>query len=377
MKVISIIAPSGIGHYVRQMRVLGELARHIPEAEFLILAQPWQRDQAEGLSGANDIWKTARATLVTDLVPTTFKWKPKSISYQDGELTWSEIPLLNFLYREPHALIISDNLTAPLEIEPKTILMGSFLWSEVLSVHHSSEVQRFIENEKRRLQSKPFMICLREMAMPGVWSHTTPVPVNWMAYSNSYITRMEDLSTPSSSTPTIAILSGTTTLSDSTLIDIARGLLKNTDWKIELSPALRKKFPEGDSRIATITFRTSSLKKYSAVIGRPGIGTITQAIEWKTPIAVISDEENPEMKHNAERVEALNIGVNLGPAPSFELIMERLHDLIYNPDIKAKTTEAIKSQKTDGIKQAVEWIINYLKELNRKTAEEVRNEIFQ
>ena len=49
----------------------------------------------------------------------------------------------------------------------------------------------------------------------------------------------------------------------------------------------------------------------AVVVGRPGIGTVTECIEEGVPLLAIVEDNSPEMAHNAARVEALGLGAVL------------------------------------------------------------------
>ena len=86
-------------------------------------------------------------------------------------------------------MVISDNLPGVLELRKDAILMGSFLWSELLMKRANlyPRILKFVEHEIGLLEKfKPAMICQKEMAMPLVKSLTNTNYTNWMVEGGLY-----------------------------------------------------------------------------------------------------------------------------------------------------------------------------------------------
>ena len=78
---------------------------------------------------------------------------------------------------------LSDNLAGFLQMRPDAVLMGSFLWSDVLETAYSqnSNVRRFAEWERGLLDRfRPSMLCVGQMVMPEAAERTRVVPLPWM-----------------------------------------------------------------------------------------------------------------------------------------------------------------------------------------------------
>ena len=68
-------------------------------------------------------------------------------------------------------LIISDNLLGIVDVYPKTILIGSFLWNQITKFK-TKNFKKISDYENQILKKKPIMIGVEEIVMPIVKKKT-------------------------------------------------------------------------------------------------------------------------------------------------------------------------------------------------------------
>jgi hypothetical protein len=221
------------------------------------------------------------------------KWNRDAKDYDDGSLlAWhSRARSLDVLDAD---LVLSDNLAAVLGARPDAVLMGSFLWSDVLSRAYptSSAVQAFVERDEGLLREhRPDMICLEAFAMPAVREQTNAIAVE-------------------------PIVRGP--VDSNTLKRGPDGCLVFAAGGTRAADALLAPLHQHAAVAASVVWRdeVDAIDNAAVVIGRPGIGTVTECIEHGVPLLAVCEDNSPEMTHNAERVAALGLGATLGdPTP--------------------------------------------------------------
>jgi UDP-N-acetylglucosamine:LPS N-acetylglucosamine transferase len=133
------------------------------------------------------------------------------------------------------------------------------------------------------------MICLEEFAMPAVRERTVARGVGIIARGP----RDES-----------ALKRG----SDMCLVFAKGGTGAADDLLEPLKARCEKRQPKVDCLWRD---EVQAIGNAAVVIGRPGIGTITECIEDGVPLLAIVEDNSPEMAHNASRIEALGLGASL------------------------------------------------------------------
>ena len=108
----------------------------------------------------------------------------KKDSY-DKYQKWIKVLLNNKILLHSN-LIISDNQIAPLNAFKNVILMGSFIWHDLVE-SKDKDYKRIIALEKKLLiKNKPTIICLENMAMDNLFKYTNPVFSPWFTKKHKH-----------------------------------------------------------------------------------------------------------------------------------------------------------------------------------------------
>ena len=94
------------------------------------------------------------------------------------------------------------------------------------------------------------------------------------------------------------------------------------------------------------------------VICRPGIGTLTDCIAGQAPIIAIYEPNNSEMAHNANRVEELGCGFDLGVNPEEDQINKTIANIIHN-EINMRFKKRMEAISCDGFEKAINWLFKH------------------
>ncbi len=259
--------------------------------------------------------------------------------YRNWQEELRKHPILN----KSH-LIVSDNHLLPITVFPNVILMGSFLWHDVVNFRND-DVDFLVENEKKQLlKLKPKMICLSEMAMPEVLTKTTPIKTPWIChkYSSSSIYKVEN---------SILITGGGTALINNTLAEIALKLqIANRALQVFVDSKIYDLLKDKkENKALKFGFSNSEFASLSAVICRPGIGILTDCVRYNVPPIAINDGFNNEIHHNARRINELGFGASFDSSNhSTTELVDKILIFFSNKATLAACMSKLQNQKTEG-----------------------------
>jgi hypothetical protein len=242
------------------------------------------------------------------------------------------------------SLVLSDNLCGVAEWRSDVVMMGSFLWSDVLGVLELPDTKRFCRLERELLvQLRPPMICVGPIVMPAVRHRTKAIEVGWMCEESDAPRPRRD-----SGLGTISVLGGATGSSDEALGGAA-GALVAEGFDVAVSPGVQR-YVRKATRI--FEFTAEAYANSRVVVARPGVGTLTQCVSAHVPVVPVVHDENPEMEHNADSCASL--GIALRPASSEPAdIVVAVRQVIERSDIYE---EALRRQPRRGLAEAAEWL---------------------
>ena len=284
-------------------------------------------------------------------------WRLDPEGYQDGRLlAWEErlhsVPALH-----EADLVISDNLTGVLTIRADAVLMGSFLWSDKLMHAYPDDpnVQAFARHERHLLAlHRPPMLCVGDVAMPGILRRTEFVLLPWMCQPQPG--RYEDATERQHR---IALLGGATGVLDAMLLRVAEHLAAHREWTLLLPEELLDRAPEAVRvRAEPFTFDEGAYASCDAVVCRPGIGTVTDCIRNGVPMVVLYEAENIEMRHVARRLADQDVACNAGPDPSGSAIVQAIESVLTGTSA-ARIRARLAHLERGGVDQAADWLIAY------------------
>lgn len=307
-----IVCTNGYGHFKRVTGVCVELVKKYPDIRLNIFCAPFHLQNTQNwpdtvfLSGKNTV------RFFTGPMENAPVWGSSSYTfsmYSDwrnaltgiGELASSQ-------------LVVSDNYTAPLNLFPKVVLMGSFLWHDILqNTGRDAEIVAF-EKQVLDAAGKPAMICLKDMAMPAVVNTTQAVLMPW------FCERANKQQERTGNTGSILVTGGGTTASDELLINMLEALSKDSSVRVYTDSKLFDKASDAGLNPEKFGYTDDAFAQLDMLICRPGIGILTDAVKYGIPAICMAEAGNPEMEFNSARVEELGIGKNMMGCTAEELV---------------------------------------------------------
>lgn len=355
-KGVFIVCSNGYGHFRRAVKIAAHLKRAVKSLQLEVFCT---RKQA----AAHQHWALYHSLLHSRRV--RFSLIGDNVNWSNGPDSYTREGLEGWLEQLPPKtvteadFVISDNLASILRIRPDAVLMGSFLWPDILhSRWQDNETLRDYYREETTLlsQLRPPMICLGAMAMPYIEQYTRPMKTGWVVES------FNDNILPRQKIKNILIAGGGTGFADENLIAAARLILQNPAYNLHVSDKLIPRLKTGGARLEKFDFDADAFQKIDLMICRPGIGSLTEAVKHHIPVLALNENDNPELDHNARRIETLGIGKNLnGNIPDTLEIIRRLVETGAYRSMQNKLAEAPKN----GIEETVRFIISHF---NLKTS---------
>ena len=351
MHLAIVICSNGLGHFKRATGLLQALAEVQSGLKVDVVCEAWQLERTRDWEKGH-IYRDPRVTVHTGYLTPGPQWENDPQAYRDGRLLSWEDKLARQSFLEKADLVISDNLAGILRYRPDAILMGSFLWSDILGEAYGSfpEVGAFVEREQELLERfRPPMLCIGEMAMPAVRQFTRAIEMPWFGQdARPHQERRYRR---------LALLAGATQAAARVQERLLHRLLAETDWEIALPKrAIDQWLPQrSPDRVIAFDFSPAAFARCTAAICRPGIGTLTDCIVANTPILAFYEGGNPEMAHNARQLETLGIGIDLGGEETLAKLPEFLETEL-QPERVAEMEESLRARPTDGLQRAARWI---------------------
>jgi hypothetical protein len=341
MRVASVIAANGTGHFRRSIGVLHRLLIERPSLDLTVFCTDRQLKVMQSWWRLRNLVELG-ARFITDF-ECGVRWPlvqpvPDLLAWRDQLAESSEI--------RDADLVVSDNLANILTIRPDVVLMGSFLWSEVLAQTDHPEVRRFVDDELGCLgMYRPPMLCVAGIATRGVLRETDAVQLDWMCEEPAPQPRT--LSTP----PTIGICAGTTDAAADQVAQLLRLLVPQHDVLVD---ALPKAVSMPNVRSGLL--RDIPLNVADIVLCRPGAGTVMDCIAANTPFVTFAEPQSPEMTHTASRLAALGIAETLTCPLSEDDVLSVVNN-IAGPQVYAASSAKLHALSKGGLDQAARWLV--------------------
>lgn len=338
-KAAFIVCNNGLGHFTRVSRVISQItARHPNLLVDLFCAEKHIKIKSEDpiviamISNPNiKMHFTAKNIAWQNQAPSDALSYDESL-YSDKAVQQADI-------------VVSDNITEVLAYREDTIMMGSFLWSEVFQHHYpaNNHVKAFVKKESDLLgRCNPTMICLEDFAMDGVKAMTNHFGINCVL-DYQYPSRSID------KIKSVLISGGGTDTNLSLTMDIVNALEK-TDLEILVPERLAAHYSD---RVKRFDFSEEAFRNLDLIVARAGIGTITDAIKYKLPIVCIGGDDNLEIQFNSQKVDQLGYGLNA--ASDSSKAVKLINSLT---DIKTyrKLQHNLEQAQTNGLDQIVNFL---------------------
>ncbi len=233
MKLLAIVCPNGLGHFRRTVAILERLLDIHGPIDIELACKEWQVERLLQTVEFSEVWLKSVCydfSITEDLV----FWAESGSQLNTPALTqW--VDKFDHTKLSAFDFVLSDNLTGVLELRPDAVLMGSFLWSDVLEPNFAGEpeVAKFIAHERNLLsRHRPPMLCVGPLATPGVLDSTRAVRCNFMFYS-----KFDPYTSPAKSEPPwkVAVLSGARNKTCEKIHhQLIEHLLLEDDWNVVL-----------------------------------------------------------------------------------------------------------------------------------------------
>ena len=332
------VCPNGIGHAVRALRVLRALdLRYGPFGRsHVALSAP----QLAALDADTRAWLATRDVRVHHGVADPGVALPRQPdAFGDGRLeAWISRWESSDLARAD--LIVSDNLTGVLRARPDAVLMGSFLWSDVLEPLTSDpHVAAFVAEERRILAATtPPMLVTADVVHPGVVARTAVVPLPWFDDRPAAAVRVG--TDPRGHAGAVAVLGGMTGAAGAPL-RVVLDALERSGREVITDPAALTGPRRGH---------------ISTVVCRPGLGTVTACVVGSLPMLLVSEAGNPELEHSTEAL----VGLGLARALDDPKDVVAEVTMMEAEDVRRPMIAALDARPTGGHRAAAAWLAQRL-----------------
>jgi hypothetical protein len=352
LSVFAVVCPNGLGHFRRLAEVLHRLAQLQPTVRFTLVCELWQRERMKGWQVLQELEWEGRARWVHGLLTPGVKWSLDPSVYADGRLI-SWLDRLHGVDGLADAdLVLSDNLPGLLALRSDAVLMGSFLWSDVLgdAYPRQAQVSEFVAWERELLARwRPPMLCVAAMAMPGVLERTSAVPLSWMRSGP----RPGPVAFPATRRPRVALLFGDSAAPEPLAVELTSALLSRK-VAVALPPRLYGRFHDRPD-VTRFGFSEADYLACDLAVCRPGMGAIHDCVFHRLPMVLASEAGNAELGHNGRRVESLGIGVYLAEQSSAAEIAERVLAVAGSESLEPMRAR-LEAIEMNGIEEAAAWL---------------------
>lgn len=343
-----IVCCHGFGHFKRVTAVVKEMLTLTREFKVLIFCQTWQIELTKNWPGTNQLLHNSNVSFRTTPMKEAPCWN-KSDDV-NNYYTWKES-----LGRDydliTSRVIVSDNYAAPVFYFRDTIIMGSFLWHDILA---EDNYFSSIASEERQLVKavKPRIVCLKDMMMPEVRESATPIFMPW------FCERVKNVA-PKVMSGRVLITGGGTPSNDETLLQLVEQFVVSGEFQIFLDSKLFVKTPDKFvSRVSKFSFTDDDFVKLDLIICRPGIGIVTDSVRYGVPIISLGEKTNKEVVYNSKRIEELGIGIDVSDKAVDEMTKEVQN--VFNSNMLATFQNNLRKLEVGGAKKAAEYILSEL-----------------
>jgi hypothetical protein len=290
-----IVSPNGFGHFQRVISVAQKL---LEESHMITLCIFCTKKQFSILK--NDLINNKRIgwdfTLMEHYPIPNYK---SHFKYHDY-LKWLQLVEQNEKIKST-TLLISDNIVIPSNGMRNLLLMGSFLWHDVIADHAllNEEIELYLIHDIEILRSTNIkMIANKYMCMPSVQEFTSPVFMPWFCES----VRKKKMFNPELN---ILLTLGGSDFIEKNSFEIIDSIIFQNKYTYYLDNTLYSHLSNVD--VSTRKFDFENFSNIDLIICRPGIGILTEAVKWSIPVIALT-EPNREINFNSEKVVELGMG---------------------------------------------------------------------
>ncbi len=354
MHIASVICENGLGHFKRSIGLLYAIIEKYPHCKIDIVCTQQQITLTEDWSKTALLLSKPAITFHTNVISPGVHWTNNPSDYNDDRLIkWIE-RLRPLAFLKNAKLVICDNMAGILMIRPDAILMGSFLWFDILenSYPNISSVQSFIKRNKALLlKTKPPMLCVEAIAMPALNKYTNAIGLPWFAQDKRQIAPSSGLKKK------VAILTGASKVANQLTLSILNHLTSNDIQFLIPQRIIDLLEQDQKEKLRPFNFTLEEFESCDFVICRPGVGTVTDCITTNTPMLVFHEGSNTEMQTISENLVALGIAQSIGSNPSSEILLDTFEKM-YTTEVLESMSKKMQTIPVNGFEMAISWLEN-------------------
>ena len=293
INIFFIICPNGYGHAKRSFLIINKLYQKNNKLNFSILID-------------KDKKKLASEILINKLSKKIkfyyYPYNLKNILKIHEEL--ENKSLIKKLLSADH--VISDNMAHPLSIRKDLILIGSFLWSDILSKKNPSNL-KFIKQERNLIKKyKPLLICLKKMIYMKTNKNIKLIFFNWMRERKIHLNKKKFFKNKKKIN---VLISPSKFYSKSLISNIINKLNNEENINLYLPKSLMK--GHFNNKVRKFHYSNSNFKKIDFNICRAGVGAIEDSVQYNIPIMALPEKSNLEIISNLKNIKKYKLGFTL------------------------------------------------------------------
>jgi hypothetical protein len=344
--VAVLVANNGLGHARRALGFLRELLRIEPTLDSTVVLSEQTLGRLPSLGDSAEVIARHRTTI--RVVRGGIRWPVYEDPRDRGRRWIEDVSRLEEVWNAE--LVVSDNYTDIFAIRPDAVLMGSFLWSDVLAQVRSRAATEAAEHEYELLaEHQPPMLCVGELATPGVLNRTRAVRLPYLCPPSP-----RGVCGPPAgrSRRGIGVTVGTTTAATSLAESCIPVLAAH--YPVVVDPVLARRLPADVRALVSVTSAARLVREVELLICRPGMGTLTDAVDACVPMVVFAERGQAEMQHLLHRLPTLGLAVSAGIDPCGRDVLEAVRFATAEPAY-SRITRCLAARKRGGTEAAARW----------------------
>jgi hypothetical protein len=340
-----LIANNGLGHARRALSILKRLLAIASPLDVTVVASEQTLERLIRLNQITEFHSVLRNSV--HLVQGGVTWPvPKDLLKRSRE--WLEdVSQLGQVWNAD--LVISDNYSEVLTIRADAVLMGSFLWSDVLAPSPLPDAAELAAQERELLAThRPPMLCVEELATPGVLAYTQAVGLPYMCAPLQAGRSGRGGGRRRGIGLTVGTTSAAAKLAEAYIPALARL------YPVYIDRALAGALPADVAARATVTSMSSLVRQVEVLVCRPGMGAISDAVGACVPLVVFAERGQAEMSHLVERLPAIGLAVGAGIEPSAAKLLDAVRRVKAEPTYSQIRDRLVGCQR-GGTEAAAQW----------------------
>lgn len=351
MKLSFVVCSNGFGHFKRVLLTCEEVLRIESEAHISIFCSEQQFSTYKIRKELDNLLKSQRVDFNTEFMNSSpLFWPPERFKfnqYKDFiQNVWENEVLRN------SDLVISDNILGVMELSNEVILMGSFLWHDVLAEYSNQfpDCSLLYNHDIRLLaELRTPMICNKYMVMPVIESNMETVKCSWFCNTKEINKDRNKILEKKN----VLLTFGANLLLDIEKEKIFNLINNNNEVNFYIDQKLNG---FASANTTKFDFTDEEFDQLNVIICRPGVGILTDAVKNKVPVILLK-ESNKEITHNAEKYNNLGCGI---VSKGYEHLIDEINH-VTDPQIKSVIFENLNKMELNGHTQAALFLVNKIK----------------